>query len=183
MKHRSNVAGFVLMVMAVSFMRVQAQEPVPVTKNYVAWAHEFLRAMYPGLADKRYTLTLVSYHEYDKPSELTRWFALDVGEGPKYEYYRVVGGYAGLSPQPPKDFHPGPQYPKQLLSSGFRLDSHDRLEGFTVDGPGIGNAEVGVAFGKFYKRVSQEKNLSCGWIFSCFPARVIEQGLFPTSAP
>jgi hypothetical protein len=26
-----------------------AQEPIPVTKNYVAWAHEFLRTMYPNL--------------------------------------------------------------------------------------------------------------------------------------
>jgi hypothetical protein len=35
----------------------------------------------------------------------------------------------------------------------------------------------------FYKRGSQEKYFSGDRIFSYIPARVIEQDLFPTSAP
>jgi hypothetical protein len=37
--------------------------------------------------------------------------------------------------------------------------------------------------GKFYKGEGQEKNLTFGRRFSCFPARMIEQDLFQPFAP
>jgi hypothetical protein len=36
---------------------------------------------------------------------------------------------------------------------------------------------------KFYKRGSQEKHHSWGWIFSDFPARAIEEGFVLASCP
>lgn len=117
-------------------------------KNYIAWAHDFLRAMYPALERKKYALSLVAYDEYDKPETLARSFKLDVGEGPKYKYDIIVGGYPGFT-KPPKDFRPGPQYFKQFLSSTFSFDSHDWLVVFAADGPAIGNPEAQEQFGEF----------------------------------
>jgi hypothetical protein len=42
----------------------------------------------------------------------------------------------------------------------------------------INNTNLELSPDKFYKRGSQEKYISCGRIFSRFPARMIEQDWF-----
>jgi hypothetical protein len=148
MKYRLTIAFLILMVPLQCYLGAVTQESVPTTKNHVAWAQEFLRAIYPALNGKKYTLSLVGYDEYDKPGAQYRSFTLDVGEGPKFKYTRIFGGYAGPLP-PPKDFHVGPQYYKQLLQSSFEFDSHDRLVQFSVEGPATGNPDAQDRFVEF----------------------------------
>jgi hypothetical protein len=142
------IVFLILSVPLQSHVRAISQEPIPTARNYVAWAHEFLLAMYPGLEGKKYTLSLVGYDEYDKPAPQYRSFMLDVGEGPKYEYTRIIGGWSGFEP-PPKDFHIGPQYYKQLISTGFNFDAHDRLVMFAAQGTAIGNSDAQNRFEEF----------------------------------
>jgi hypothetical protein len=120
---------------------VFSQEPVGVTKNYVDWAQDFLQVMYPALRDQKYTLSLVSYEEFDKRAQPAKAFEIYVGKGPKYEYTRVIAGYAGTGPPPP-DFHLGPQYPEQVLTTGFRFDALDHLIVFNAYGTAIGKPEA-----------------------------------------
>lgn len=145
MKHACNAASFVLVVLAVSCLWVQAQEPVPVTKNYVVWAHEFLRTMYPDLNGKKYFLSVEASEEYDKLGEPMKSLQIYVGEEVVFAPSRCCfGGYVGSAP-PPENSHP---WPRQLLKSGFGFDSHDRLGSFGADGSAIGNPEVSATFGK-----------------------------------
>ncbi len=155
-------------------LRAQAQEPPPLTKNYVLWAHGFLRTMYPDLAGKKYTLTLEANVGYDEVGAPMNWLELYVGKGPKDQVLGYIGGCAGypvppqlpwppeLGPRPtppaplplapkvrPKNpCETGPIRPKQYLISGFRFDGKDRLESFAVQGPGLGNPEAGEVLGK-----------------------------------
>jgi hypothetical protein len=117
------------------------QEPVPVTKNYVDWAQGFLQVVYPVLKDQKYTISLVSYEEFDKRAEPAKAFDIYIGKGPKYEYTRVIAGFAGTTPPPP-DFHPGPQYPEQVLTTGFRFDALDHLIVLNAYGTAIGKPEA-----------------------------------------
>lgn len=148
MKKKLAIGGTLLMTGLFACGQAFPQKPVPVTKNYVAWAQEFLQTFYPDLEGKKYTLSLVSYGEFDKSGHPTNVFEIDVGKGPKYEYTRVVGGYAGLT-LPPADFHPGPQYPEQVLTAGFRFDGPDHLASFTAYGPGVSKPEVIKYLGEF----------------------------------
>jgi hypothetical protein len=97
---------------------------------------------------KKYALSLVAYYEYDKLDAEFRSFMLDVGEGPKYGYNRVIGGWAGSAP-PPKGLHPGPQYYKQLLSAAFTFNAHGRLVAFSCQGPATGNPDAEDRFDEF----------------------------------
>jgi hypothetical protein len=147
---RYKFRAFAIVVITALFYCGQAssQKSVAVTKNYVAWAVDFLQAVYPNLGGKRYTFSLVAYGEYDKREDSAKTFQLYVGEGPKYEYTRVVGGYSGLTP-PPADFHPGPQYPAQVLSTSFKFDYHERLSSFAAYGPSISKPEAIKYLGEF----------------------------------
>ena len=118
---------------------VRAQEPIPVSNNYVAQAQNFLHAMYPSLNDKKYVLSVEGAVEYDDPQALLRGFTLYIGEDIKGHYHQVLGGYIGLVR--PKDFHPGNQYSKQFLTAGFNFDEHDRLVHFSAEGLAIKSAE------------------------------------------
>jgi hypothetical protein len=68
-------------------------------------------------------------------------FEIYVGKGPKYEYTEYIGGWAGTGPPPP-DFHVGPQYPEQVLTTGFRFDALDHLIVFNAYGTAIGKPEA-----------------------------------------
>lgn len=133
---------FVLLVLSLGLVLSASarQEAVPVTKNYAAWAQDFLRAIYPKLSDKKYVASEEGLFGYDESGAGARWLTLYVGEGPKGEYSQIIGGFAGTTPRP-KDFHFGKQYYKQFLTARFTFDDHDRLWSYSAEGIAIGNAE------------------------------------------
>lgn len=57
MKNKSVVVAVLLLTM-LGGTCASAQEPIPATKNYVAWAHEFLRTIYPDLNGKGHALSV-----------------------------------------------------------------------------------------------------------------------------
>lgn len=129
-----------------------AQEPVPVTKNYVAWASEFLRAMYPNLNGKGYILTLESAFNFDQPGAPLIPRVLYIGEGTEYvSRGDPVGCCFGYMAQPPKGFHPGFQHPKQFLRASFDFDGHDRLQSYSAEGSEVGNPEAAWSFTKQWR--------------------------------
>ena len=67
-------SGFLALLSLICSERVLPQESVLVAKNYVGWAQDFLQTMYPSLKNQKYTLSLVSYEEFDKDAEPTRAF-------------------------------------------------------------------------------------------------------------
>jgi hypothetical protein len=134
---------------------VCAQEPVAVSKNYVARAQDFLHAMYPSLNDKKYVQSVEGWVEYDESEAPLRRFTLYIGEGIKGQYYRVLGGYVGLVR--PKDFHPGYQFFKQFLTAGFNFDKHDRLVHFSAEGLAIKSAE---ARGEYFDYLKSHPDLT-----------------------
>jgi hypothetical protein len=60
-----------------------AQQTVPTTKTYIKLGEDFLHELYPGLNDKKYTITVETSFRYDDPTDIPRVFTLDVGAGPK----------------------------------------------------------------------------------------------------
>jgi hypothetical protein len=74
------------------------QEPIPVTKNYVAWAHEFLRTMYPEMNGKKCSLTLETAGSYDSPGTPLQPQILYVGKLPQYDILGYVAGYVKSPP-------------------------------------------------------------------------------------
>lgn len=150
------IVALILSISLMGCVGAFAQEPIPVTKNYVAWAREFLRTMYPTLNGKGYTLTPETASWYDQPGEQKSSFNLYVGKGAAYADLRFVGGYflhdfvPGKTPPPPRpvDYYPGWQHPHQLLEAGFTFDDHDRLKAFGAFGPAVGDIERAVAFAK-----------------------------------
>ena len=144
-----------------------AQEPIPETKNYIRIGHEFLRALYPELNEKGYSITIETSLAYDDLKSVPKYFMLDVGAGPKFVVLECcIQGYAGGTlPTPslpgsldseasasPRSSQAekrekywdaeGRVHPKQYLSTGFRFDDSGRLASFTADGPAIGNREA-----------------------------------------
>lgn len=125
-----------------------AQKPETAATGYFAWAQEFLHAMYPSLNGKKYSFTLEGYGDYDHPNAPIRFFSMSIGEGPKGQYVRVIGGYEAFAP-PPKDFHLGPQYYKQFLDAGFTFDENGRLMYFEASGPVVDKNRPGTPYGDF----------------------------------
>jgi hypothetical protein len=77
--------GSVMVVLALvlAFQPSAAQsQRRPRNGNYVAWAREFMRAMYPDLSGKKYFVTVQGGARYDEPDELLRSFKMYVGNGP-----------------------------------------------------------------------------------------------------
>jgi hypothetical protein len=60
-----------------------------------------------------------------------------VGAGPKDMILGYLAGYEGA--KPPKDYKPGPVYPKQFLMVGFIFDSRGRLTSVAAQGPALGD--------------------------------------------
>jgi hypothetical protein len=85
------VFSFLLVILLTGFLSARAQEPPPVTKNYIVWAQEFLRAMYPDLNGKKYMLTAETPVPYDRPGEPLHWLQLDVGDG--YKDYVITASH------------------------------------------------------------------------------------------
>lgn len=123
-----------------------AQEPIPTTKDYTVWAHEFLRSMYPELSGKKYIMTLETSGGYDYPGVPLQPRLLYVGEGTEFRITGILGGYLDTGPPghptpPPKDFHPGPQHPKQVLKASFLFDNYDHLVNFGATGTAVYDPE------------------------------------------
>jgi hypothetical protein len=80
----------------------QSQEQEPASKDRIAWAHDFMRALYPDLGGSR-TLTVETYLPYAQADTTIRWLEVSIGEGPK----DAILGYAGgclnepVVPSPP----------------------------------------------------------------------------------
>lgn len=149
-----SIGLFIPLILMLGRMPLFAQEPVPLSKNYVAWAQDFLRTMYPDLNGKGYFLSLESAGQYDNPGTPLPPTILYVGHGPEYEVLGMIGGCLDFGPVPPPGAHVaspppstedcqiGPRHPKQELETGFRFDNHDRLVSFGAHGPAVGNPEA-----------------------------------------
>ena len=88
-----------------------SQQTVPPTESYVRIGQDFLRALYPELNGKKYTVTLETSVSYDDPESMPKFFMLDVGAGAKYAVISCcIGGEMGTVPLPPS---PMP-YPPEL---------------------------------------------------------------------
>lgn len=148
MKTRSISALLLSLVLFALPISAPAQKPETAATGYFAWAQEFLHAMYPSLNGKKYSFTLEGYGDYDHPNAPIRFFSMSIGEGPKGQYVRVIGGYEAFAP-PPKDFHLGPQYYKQLLNAGFTFDENGRLMYFEASGPIVDKTAIGTPYGDF----------------------------------
>lgn len=144
MKIKSAVA-FVLLLVPLGIVTGFAQEPMPVTKNYIVWAHEFLRTMYPELSDKKYILTLETAGGYDYPGVPLQPLMVYVGMGPEYQTGRIIAGYdtgpPGKPKPPPEGFQFGPEHPKQVLTATFRFDDYDHLVNFSANGTTVHDPE------------------------------------------
>lgn len=137
-----SAAVTLLILVAVGNMGGLAQEPIPTTKDYTVWAHEFLRAMYPELSGKKYIMTLETSGGYDYPGVPLQPRLLYVGEGTEFRITGILGGYLDTGPPghptpPPKDYHPGPQHPKQVLKASFLFDEYDHLTNFGATGSAL----------------------------------------------
>lgn len=130
------------------------QEPIPVTKNYVAWAHEFLRTMYPALSGHQYAFTIETALFFDSPDPLLEPAQVYVGKRPTYD---DSGSDCGTLSQPsihPSSLPPGePQADSclspQVLEGGFAFDRNDRLRSFRADGSAVRNLDAANAFTRF----------------------------------
>ena len=130
------------------------QEPVPLTKNYVAWAHEFLRTMYPALSGHKYSFTIETAIFFDSPDTLLEPAQVYVGERPKYDVRDYECGALSQpsihpSPLPPAEPQADPCLSPQALEGGFAFDSRDRLRSFAAHGPAVGNRQAANAFARF----------------------------------
>jgi hypothetical protein len=123
---------------------LNSQQPTASTKNYVLTAQEFLKSMYPNLSGKKRFLTIQTSILYDEPAAQLNQFQLFVGAGPKDQLLGYLGGYMGE--KPPKDYKPGPVYPKQFLTVGFKFDNQGRLLSLAPSGPALGNPDANDAF-------------------------------------
>src|ERR1700676_86287 len=90
-KH-TTIAHLMALFILGSCIPALSQDAPLATKDYILWAQEFLRAVYPDLSGKKYVLTLEAYLEYDKPGLPARWLKMDVGEGPKDWRKGYIGG-------------------------------------------------------------------------------------------
>jgi hypothetical protein len=62
---RTELSFFVAAVFCLT-VSASAQEAAPLTPNYLAGSHRFLRTFYPQLSDKNYFLTFETNLYYDK---------------------------------------------------------------------------------------------------------------------
>lgn len=129
--------GMCLLLLASLFSTLLVQGQQPTQKNYVLLAHEFLRALYPGLTGHGYIMSLESSFRYDIPTE-NNLFNLYVGRGPKNMVIGYLGGYEGSGPPPP-GLHPGPAHPEQLLASSFEFDAGGAIVSFAATGSALGD--------------------------------------------
>jgi hypothetical protein len=121
------VFSFLLVILLTGSVSARAQEPPPVTKNYIAWAQEFLRAMYPDLNGKKHILTAETFVHYDALGEPLFWLQLDVGDGYKDYVKAQVGGCTGSvvppsqtpSPSNSATAQPVPQKQREPDATGF----------------------------------------------------------------
>jgi hypothetical protein len=142
----------VLLIGASLICFTYAQTPPPAAKNQLVWTQQFLKMMYPKLNNGKYTMSVETSIPYDQPADSLSWMVLYVGEGFKHAVLRVQGGCSGsvVSSIPPphesekntkkvnvEDCRPGPVYPRQFLTAGFRFDQSGHLSSFTADGPAI----------------------------------------------
>lgn len=157
---------------------ISAQEALSTRKSEIVWAQEFLRAIYPGLVGKNYTLTVETYLSFDRLGDKLNWLRMDVGEGPKDFYMGHSGGCASsftasplgwpqeLGTPPPPVFSSSPQderckegpiYPKQFLSAGFQFDKNGQLISFGADGSDINDRKADTAI---YETVKAHPQMS-----------------------
>jgi hypothetical protein len=153
---KAKILIMVLPSLLLAAIRARSQEAIPATKNYPAWAQEFLRSMYPSLNQKKLLVTAEGLFAYDEVGAQERWLTISVGNGPKGQYSKVIGGWEGWTP-PPKDFHGGPQYYEQFLTAGFTFDKNDHLVSYAASGPAIGNADVE---GEYFEFVDAHPSLT-----------------------
>ena len=114
------------------------QEAAPLAGKYVAQARDFLRAFYPQLNGKGYTLSISTPIDYDHPDDASQNFELNVGDRFKDLVLGYIGGYQG---EKPKDFKPGPIHPKQYLT-GIFIYQGGHLKSFGVSGSVVGNPDA-----------------------------------------
>ena len=139
MKLKSAVVTLLILV-AVGNVGGLAQEPIPTTKDYTVWAHEFLRAVYPELSGKKYVMTLETSGGYDYPGVPLQPRLLYVGEGTEFLITGTLGGYVATGPPTghptplPPGVQLGPQHPKQVLKASFLFDNYDHLVNFGATG-------------------------------------------------
>lgn len=151
-----NVSTFlaVLFVAMLGSTSAFGQEPIPVTKNYVAWAHEFLRTMYPALSGHQYAFTIETALFFDSPDPLLEPAQVYVGKRPKYDdsdYDCGALSQPSIHPStlPPVEPQADSCLSPQVLEGGFAFDGNDRLISFTADGTAVGNRQAAIAFSKF----------------------------------
>lgn len=101
-----SVRAQVFLLSAIAFLTwpptAHPQQTVPSTDSYVRIGREFLRALYPELNGKKYTITLETSVRYDDPKSVPKFFMLDVGAGAKYAVIDCcIGGEMGTAPMPP----------------------------------------------------------------------------------
>jgi hypothetical protein len=117
-----------------------AQERPHAAKTEIVWAQEFLRALYPGLDGKKYTLTVETYLAYDQPGAPITWLRMDVGEGPKDWLKGYVSGCVNSVVEPPfhwpwpKELGPEPPAPPSLQPA-VRQQSEAKLPEDCKSGP------------------------------------------------
>ena len=83
----------------VAWASAYSQQTVPPTESYVRIGRAFLRALYPELNGKKYTVKLETSVSYDDPESVPKYFMLDVGAGAKYAVMVEINVNAGLAKQ------------------------------------------------------------------------------------
>jgi hypothetical protein len=149
-----------------------SQMPADRSSTTVETVQEFLRALYPDLIGKGYTLTVETSLKYDEPPAPLLSLYADIGAGPKHLMKEcclggTVGGVIGVTTSPNAQKLPqadtidwdsqGRGYPKQFLHTYFSFDKHQRLIGFTADGPAIDHTD---ATNKITELVNNQPNIT-----------------------
>lgn len=130
-------------------------------------AQNLLRALFPTLNGKDYTVTLEAISSFDRPEAGYEFLTVAVHEGPRNDIVGHEMGSLGCvvpfqlapppgmppSPPPPPPCNGpkagvSPRVPKQVLNAGFVYATDGRLLSFTADGPAVGNPAAASEFGR-----------------------------------
>jgi hypothetical protein len=143
------------------------QKPEPAATDHIRFAQEFLRAFYPDLNGKQYTLSVKTVLQYDNLGSTPDYLLVYVGAGIEFRPISCcLGGFASAPPPPwppnlgpPPPISPMPQhrsvntdrieydsqgygYAKQYLTTAFFFKKDGRFDGFSAEGPATANRDT-----------------------------------------
>jgi hypothetical protein len=158
------------------------QRPEPAATDHIRFAKEFLKAFYPNLNGKQYTLSIKTVLPYDNLQSTPDYLLVYVGAGIEFRPISCcLGGIASAPPPPwppklgpPPPISPMPQHPsfntdrieydsqgygyaKQYITTAFYFNKDGRFDGFSAEGPATANRDTGI---KLYELIKTRPGMT-----------------------